>query len=91
MKVDKPQLAAFMKKWSKKGKELQNCQQYWAEFLSVLGVLNPLSQMEPSKKVVVHGTTDWIDVYLPSVKVLIEQKSTGIDLDKSINNLMVLC
>jgi hypothetical protein len=47
-----------------------------------MGVENVTDHIDFQKKVVVDGNTKRIDAYIPETKVLIEQKSLGIALDK---------
>lgn len=74
----------FYNKWHEKGKENQDDRSYWIDFLQdVLGVENVTSRVEFQKTVVgPDGNTKFIDAYIPETRVLIEQKSLGIDLSK---------
>lgn len=73
----------FVKKWSGRGNEKQETQQFWNDI--IFKVLNAPSdtQIEYEKKVKINGQTKFIDAYLPATKTLIEQKSLGIDLMKA--------
>ena len=73
----------FVKKWSGKGNEKQETQQFWNDI--IFGVLNAPqdTKIEYEKPVKINGQTKFIDAYLPQTKVLIEQKSLGIDLMKA--------
>ena len=74
----------FFYKWNGKGKEDEDAHSYWIEILAgILGVDHVTDRLEFEKKVVSPtGTTNRIDVYIPETRVLIEQKSLGIPLDK---------
>ena len=76
----------FYQKWVKRGKEDEDDRSYWIDILSrIMGMENVTDHIEFQKKVIVDGHTKRIDAYLPDTKVLIEQKSLGIDLDKKIH------
>ncbi len=74
----------FYNKWKGHGKEDEDGSSYWIDFLEiVLGVTHVTDRLEFEKKVVgPDGNTKKIDCYIPETKVLIEQKSFGIALDK---------
>ncbi len=75
----------FINKWRGKGKEHQDDQSYWIDLLhDVLDVEHPTDHIQFQKTVVADGNTKFIDAYIPETKVLIEQKSFGIPLDKKI-------
>lgn len=73
---------AFVAKWSNKGDEKQDTHNFWHELLlTVYGVSNPSAVIEYEKRVHL-GHTSYIDAYISSSKVLIEQKGYKIDLNK---------
>lgn len=73
----------FVNKWNGKGKEDEDDRSYWFDLLqNIMGIQNVTDHVEFQKKVIVDGNTKRIDVYIPETKVLIEQKSLGIGLDK---------
>lgn len=73
---------AFVEKWNNKGDEKQDTHNFWHELLlTVYGVSNPSAVIEYEKRVHL-GHTSYIDGYIPSSKVLIEQKGYKIDLNK---------
>lgn len=74
----------FFYKWNSKGKEDEDARSYWIDILvNIFGVDHVTDRVEFEKKVVSPtGTTNRIDVYIPETRVLIEQKSLGIPLDK---------
>ena len=72
----------FAEYWQDKGDEKQETQRYWIELLQeVLGVENPSRYIEFEKTVKIKHT-NFIDGYISSTKVLIEQKGSKIDLTK---------
>ena len=74
----------FAEKWKGKGYEKGESQKFWFDLLkSVYDVDNPTDFMECEVQVMLEHTS-FIDVYLPSTKVMIEQKSIGKDLSKPI-------
>lgn len=74
----------FFYRWQNKGKEDEHARSYWIELLQdILGVENVTQRVEFEKKLVgAKGSTERIDVYIPETRVIIEQKSLGIALDK---------
>lgn len=74
----------FFYRWNGKGKEDEHARSYWIELLQeIMGVENVTQRVEFEKKLVgADGNTKRIDVYIPETRVLIEQKSLGIPLDK---------
>ena len=75
--------AEFAEFWADKGDEKQEAQRFWIQLLSeVLGIENPTKHIEFEKRVTLTHTS-YIDAYIPSTKVLIEQKGSKIDLHKA--------
>ena len=73
----------FYNKWVGKGKEDEDDRSYWLDVLDrILGVEHATDHIDFQKKVIVDGNTKRIDAYIPETRVLIEQKSLGIALDK---------
>lgn len=73
----------FYNKWVGRGKEDEDDRSYWLDILGrILGVENVTDHIDFQKKVIVDGHTKKIDAYIPETRVLIEQKSLGIGLDK---------
>ena len=73
----------FAEYWADKGDEKQETARFWIELLqTVLGVENPAQYIEFEKRVQLKHTS-FIDAYIPSAKVLIEQKGSKIDLHKA--------
>ncbi|MGN1189532.1 MAG: DNA methyltransferase, partial [Candidatus Ornithospirochaeta sp.] len=78
----KKEIAGFVEDWKDKGNEKSDTHNFWFGLLNrVLDVKNPDKYIVFEKPVFV-GSQKYIDGYIPSTKVLIEQKSLGIDLDK---------
>ena len=77
--------AAFAERWRGKGDEKSDTQKFWNDFLQkVFGVDDVSSFYESEKRVKVDESTKFIDIYIPSTKVLVEQKSIDVDLLTSI-------
>ena len=74
----------FFYKWKNKGNEDEDARSYWIDLLAnVFGAENVTDRLQFEKKVIgSDGNTKRIDVYIPETRVLIEQKSLGIPLDK---------
>ena len=75
----------FVERWEGKGYEKGETQRFWLELLHTLfGIENPMSMMEfelPVKTITKEKGSDFIDAYIPSTKVLIEQKGSRVDLN----------
>lgn len=75
----------FCAKWRNKGKEDADDHLFWIDILQqVLGASNATKGIVFQKKVFVNGRAKKIDAYIPETKVLIEQKSYGVFLDKKM-------
>ena len=76
---------AFAEYWKNKGYEKGQSQQFWIQLLTdVYGVQNSSEFIEFEDQVHIDKNTGFIDGYIPSTKVLIEQKSIDKDLRKGI-------
>lgn len=74
----------FIEFWREKGYEKGESQKFWISLLQdVLGVTDVSSYINFEDKVVIDNTS-FIDAFIPSTKVLIEQKSKDKDLRKGI-------
>lgn len=81
-KVKAEEFALF---WKDKGYEKGQSQVFWYSLLSeVLGVKNPKEFIEFEDQIHIDKNTGFIDGYIPTTKVLIEQKSIDKDLRKAI-------
>lgn len=83
MKSEKQQAAAAKRvaeKWQGKGYEKGDSQIFWTELLTeIYGIEDPSTFIRFEEQVKVDKP-NFIDVHLPSTKVIIEQKSLGKDL-----------
>ena len=74
----------FVKDWSGKRYEKGETQRFWLDLLHrVFLIDNPMAFMEfeiPVKIIMKEKGSDFIDAYIPSTKVLIEQKGSHVDL-----------
>lgn len=89
MKVNKKAIKDFINTWKDQGSEVADKVTYWNTLLELIGV--PRAQIDNktfieyekpiklNKNEQFHGS---IDAYIPSTRVLIEQKSNGVDLSK---------
>lgn len=87
MKINTKVIRDFIQTWKDQGSEIADKVTYWNTLLEILGV--PKEQIENKTFIEYekpiklkenekfHGS---IDAYIPSTKVLIEQKSNGVDL-----------
>ncbi|MCQ2274032.1 MAG: methylase, partial [Bacteroidales bacterium] len=77
-------ISQFVTRWKGKGYEKGESQTFWIELLhDVLGVERPTEFISFESQVMLSHTS-FIDAYIPSTKVLIEQKSIDKDLRASI-------
>lgn len=76
----------FVETWKEmKGDEKQRTQQFWTDIIrNIFGVEDTTSYIQFEHPVIVNGHTKFIDVYIPSRNVLIEQKSAYKNLDQPI-------
>ena len=86
--VEKEQIQAakeFSEFWKDKGYEKGQSQTFWLQLLrQVYGIEKPEEFIEFEDQVHIDKNTGFIDGYIPSTKVLIEQKSIDKDLRKAI-------
>lgn len=76
----------FINKWQGRGREDEDDRSYWLDILErVLGVQNATDRIDFQKKVIVDGNTKKIDAYIPETRIIIEQKTLGIPLDKKVH------
>lgn len=81
----KKQAKEFVERWTGKGYEKGESQRYWIDLLSnVLGVQNATEFIEFEDQVHIDKATGFIDAYIPSTKIMIEQKSIDKDLKKAV-------
>ena len=74
----------FVKEWIGKGYEKGETQRFWLSLLhGVFGIDDPMKMMEfelPVKTITKEKGSDFIDAYIHSTKVLIEQKGSHVAL-----------
>ena len=75
----------FIQKWNGRGREDEDDRSFWIDLLqNVMGQDKVTDRVQFQKKVVgPDGNTKRIDAYIPETRVLIEQKSLGIPLNKA--------
>ena len=74
----------FVEYWlfNRPGSERSGCQQYWNMLLGeVLGMGDMANSIRYEVPVTLSDSTKYLDAWIPSTRVLIEQKSRGIKLD----------
>ena len=74
----------FVEYWTfnRHGSEKSGCQQYWNMLLGkVLGMTELENGICYEVPVQLKGSTKFLDAWIPSTRVLIEQKSRGVKLD----------
>lgn len=72
----------FAEEWKNKGDEKSDTHSFWLALLrNIYGVEDPEKFIEFEKRVLIDNKS-FIDAYIPSTKVLIEQKSSNKDLNK---------
>ena len=74
----------FQANWTNRGYEKGESQQFWLDLLSSVFGIEDLSNFISFENQVKLSHTSFIDGYIPSTKVLIEQKSLDKDLSKPI-------
>ena len=80
----------FINNWeTKSGDEDSQSQQFWIDFMSSVCGINDINYLEFEKLVKLKETdgnvhSRKIDVYVPTSKIIIEMKSSGVDLTKKI-------
>lgn len=73
----------FVNKWQGRGREDEEYTDFWYDLLNmVYGVENPWECFKKQGKVVIEGHHKRMDLYVTLSKVVIEQKSLGVDLNK---------
>lgn len=84
-KEQKQAAKQFAEYWRDKGYEKGQSQPFWLQLLSqVFGIEKPTEFIEFEDQVHIDKNTGFIDGYIPTTKVLIEQKSMDKDLRKAI-------
>ena len=84
LKEQKKNAQAFIKRWEGRGNERQDSQSFWLDLLqSVYGIEKPSVYITFEDKVMLDHTS-FIDGFIDTTKVLIEQKGADKDLNKAI-------
>ena len=84
LKEQQKQANAFIERWENRGNERQDTQSFWLDLLqTVYGVENP-SEYIKFEDTVMMDHTSFMDGYIDTTKVLIEQKGANKDLSKAI-------
>ena len=74
----------FIQRWQNRGNERQDSQSFWLDLLqSVYGIEKPTEYITFEDKVMLDHTS-FIDGFIDTTKVLIEQKGADRDLNKAI-------
>ena len=85
MHNSEPPQKKFAEFWKDKGYEKGDTAPFWLSLLrDVYGVENPEQFVSFEDRVLMDRANGFMDVMIPSTKVLIEQKSLSIDLSKPI-------
>ncbi|MBQ3653859.1 MAG: hypothetical protein II954_05535, partial [Synergistaceae bacterium] len=72
----------FITRWQNKGDEKSDTQSFWNELLhDLLEIDNPTLYIDYEKRVELSHVS-FIDAYIPSTRIIIEQKSREIDPSK---------
>lgn len=84
LKEQKKNAKAFIERWENRGNERQDSQSFWLDLLqSVYGIEKPAEYITFEDKVMLDHTS-FIDGFIDTTKVLIEQKGVDKDLNKAI-------
>ena len=84
LKEQQKQAKAFIERWENRGNERQDTQSFWLDLLqSVYGIENP-SEYIKFEDTVMMDHTSFMDGYIDTTKVLIEQKGANKNLSKAI-------
>ena len=84
LKEQQKQAKAFIERWKNRGNERQDTQSFWLDLLrSVYGIEKP-SEYIKFEDTVMMDHTSFMDGYIDTTKVLIEQKGANKDLSKAI-------
>lgn len=78
--MNNKQIHDFVTRWMGRGDEKQDTQSFWIELFGALGVANPSHHLSFERRVKTRWGIRYIDVYIPNTRVIVEQKSLGIDL-----------
>lgn len=77
-------IRGFIDRWKGRGDEKQDTQKFWIDLLhSVFAFDDSVQLIDFEKRVKLEDSTRFIDAYIPQTKVIIEQKSKGVNLSKA--------
>ena len=78
-------MEAFVAEWKNRGNENQDTQVFWISmFETVWKIPDPKKEIQFQIPVKLPGTTCYMDCWIPKTRVIIEQKSRGKKLDKTM-------
>lgn len=84
IREQKKKARSFIERWTGRGNERQDSQSFWLDLLgTVYGIENPSTYITFEDKVMLDHTS-FIDGFIDTTKVLIEQKGADRDLNKAI-------
>ena len=81
--IEQRDIKNFIDGWKARGNEKSDAQSFWLELIRALGINDPAKFIRFELPIDVDDHKCFIDGWIGATKVLIEQKSRGIDLDKS--------
>ena len=73
----------FIERWKNRGNENSDAQIFWLEFFQKVFEIDEPAKLIKFQKPVKISHVGFIDVYVPSTRTLIEQKSFDVNLDSS--------
>ena len=78
------EMREFVEYWKNRGSEKSDAQSYWLSLLRALEIQKPETFIQFERPIRNGKSKIFIDAYIPETKVLIEMKSSTVDLDESI-------
>ena len=85
--MDEKKIQEFIEYWQTRGNEKSDTQKFWLDFLHcVCGLEDPGKSIEFERSVQRGEHTGFIDAYIKSTGIIIEQKSSHVSLDKPGEN-----
>ena len=80
--INPQDIKKFAVDWKERGSEKSDANAFWIELLHAFGIAEPTKFMKFELPIDVEEHKCFIDIWLPTTRVLIENKSRGIDLEK---------
>ena len=80
--IEQRDVKKFVDAWKARGSEKSEAQLFWIAFLRLFNIVEPERFIKFEVPIDVDDHKCFIDAWIPTTKVLIEQKGRGIDLDK---------